>query len=38
MDIYSCILLGFIQKPFNISEISKKIREVLDEGKSTDHD
>jgi len=29
---------GFIQKPYNIAEISKKIREVLDEAKSTDQD
>jgi DNA-binding NtrC family response regulator len=26
---------GFIQKPFNISELSQKIREVLDEAKGT---
>lgn len=28
---------GFIQKPFTISELSKKIRKVLDEGKGFIH-
>jgi two-component system cell cycle sensor histidine kinase/response regulator CckA len=26
---------GFIQKPYNISELSKKIRKVLDESKGS---
>jgi len=26
---------GFIQKPFNISELSQKVRKILDEAKSS---
>jgi len=29
---------GFIQKPFSMSELSKKVRKVLDEAESTDQD
>ena len=29
---------GFIQKPFSMSELSKKVRKVLEEAESTDQD